>query len=104
MGDRPKYINQIREKKKSINLSDGVSREEAIIIAQNYLIDIEKDKICVLKSAEHFGENDPYWDQNGWHISFKLTAKERARNKLEWLAVVVDKKTGEAKIGSWGPS
>lgn len=104
MGDMPDYKAQIKEKYKKIDLADGVSKEEAIIIAQNYLLETEWGKSCNLKSAEVFGENDPYWDKNSWHISFKLTFKERLKSGLKWTVLNVDKRTGKVTAGGEGPS
>jgi len=104
MEARPAYKEQIKEKLKNIIFSDGVSKEEAIIIAQNYLLETEWGKSCNLKSAEVFGENDPYWDKDSWHISFKLTYKERVKSGLKWTILNVDKKTGKVTPGGEGPS
>ena len=51
MGRRPDYKEEIKEKFKKIDSSDGVSEEEAVIIAQNHIITNIKDKIFDLKST-----------------------------------------------------
>jgi hypothetical protein len=104
MGDTPNYKEQIKEKYKKIDLSDGVSREEAIVIAQNYLIEKGIDKDYNLKSAHIFGENDPFWGKNSWHISFYIKLGERLRTGLKWCSFHVDKKTGFVSGGGCGPS
>lgn len=104
MGDKTDYKTQIKEKLKQVDISDGVSKEEAIIIAQNHMIDEGIEKTCDLRSAEVFAEDDPYWDKNTWHISFKTTFKERLRSGSKWITVNVDKKTGKVEISGWGPS
>ena len=104
MGDKPDYKSQIKEKFKEIDLSDGVSKEEAIVIAQNALIENGGDKDCILSSAKIFAEDDPYWNKDWWHISFKTTLKFRSRTGLEWIIGNVNKKTGEITAGGGGPS
>ncbi|MBU1121610.1 MAG: hypothetical protein KKF54_02795 [Candidatus Omnitrophica bacterium] len=98
------YRLQIKEKFKNIDLSDGVNKEEAIIIAQNYIITSNKDKIFDLKSAKIFGENDPYWPSTSWHISFNIISRDWRRRGLKWGTFHVDKKTGVTKYGGEGPS
>lgn len=104
MGERQDFKSMIKEKMKTVDFSDGVSKEEAIIIAQNHLLETEWGKSCDLKSVEVFGENDSYWDKNSWHISFKLILKERLKSGLEWTVLNVDKKTGKVTSGGEGPS
>lgn len=104
MGERPDYKLQIKEKFQKINLSDGVSKEEATIIAQNALIENGGDKDCIISSAEVFAEDDSYRDKNYWHISFKTTSRFRSRTGLEWITTNVNKKTGEMVGGGAGPS
>jgi hypothetical protein len=104
MGERTDYRTEIKEKFKKINLSDGVSKEEAIIIAQNYMLENNGEEDYIIPSAEIFAENDPYWSKESWHISFKTKLKFRLRTSLEWMVVNVDKKTGKVTSGGGGPS
>lgn len=103
MDDTPDYKTQIKEKYKKVDLSDGVGKEEAIIIAQYHMIEEGMDKSCNLGSAEIFSENDPYWDKNSWHVSFKTTVKERVKSGSKWVTVNIDKKTGKVEISGWSP-
>jgi hypothetical protein len=104
MAQAPDYKEQIKEKYKKVDLSDGVSKEEAIIIAQNYLIERGIDKTYKLESAEVFGEDDPFWDKNSWHIGFYTKLGERLKTGLKWCSFHVDKKTGSVLGGGCGPS
>ena len=53
MAQAPDYKELIKGKYKNIDLSEGVSKEEAIIIAQNYLIGKGEDKIFYIKSGNY---------------------------------------------------
>lgn len=102
MGEKPDYKIQIKEKYNQIDLSDGVSKEEAIIIAQNYLIEEGLDKICDISTGEVIG--DLYNNPEYWHVSFSTTQKVKRQQGLKWASVYVHKKTGEVKYGGEGPS
>jgi hypothetical protein len=104
MSERPDYKTQIKEKYKKIDLSDGVSKEEAIVIAQNYLIEQGRDTTCDLRSAEIFGENDRFWDKNSWHISFNTTLGERLKTGINWITIHIEKQTGRLACEGGGPS
>lgn len=103
MGMGRNYEAQIKEKFKKINLADGVDEKEAVVIVQNAVIESGDDKNCVISSAKVFGQNDPYWSKDSWHISLRTTFRERMRSGLKWTAVNVDKKTGEMTPGGAGP-
>lgn len=100
MGNAPDFREVIKERLKEVDVSDGVSKDEAIIIAQNYMM----DKNCDLKSAKIFGEDDPYWPKDCWHVEFKATFIESFKSGLKWATVSVDKKTGEIRGSGAGPS
>lgn len=102
MGLNLNYKEQVKEKYKNINLSDGVNKEEAIIIAQNYLIREELDKICDIATGEVVG--DMYNNSEYWHVSFSTTHKVKGEQGLKWASVYVNKRTGEVKYGGEGPS
>lgn len=105
MAKGPDYKAVIQEKFKQLDLSDGVSKEEAIIIAQNYLIEQELDKKYVLRKPEvderDFGTewvitfNATYWESIKQANIFGLTGIMKW-----WISVDIDKKTG--KIESVG--
>ena len=96
------YKEQIKEKYKNIDLSDGVSKKEAIIIAQNYLIGEELNNICDITTGEVIG--DMYNNPEYWHVSFSTTHKVKLEQGLKWVSVYVNKGTGEVKYGGEGPS
>lgn len=104
MGEKIDYNTQIKEKFRRIDFSDGISKEEAIIIAQNYLLGNEWGKNCNLRSAKIFAENDSFWDKASWHIGFDLIQETRLKTGLKWTIVNVEKKTGKATPGGEGPS
>lgn len=102
MEARPNYKERIKEKYKNIDLSDGVNKEEAIIIAQNYLIKEGLDKKCNIATTEVVG--DLYKNPEYWHVSVSTTHKVKWEQGLKWMSVYVNKKTGEVKGGGAGPS
>lgn len=104
MEERSDYKAEIKEKYRQINLSDGVSKEEAIIIAQNYLIDegLDKNYIISKPTVEDF----EFSQWNEWRIIFKAKYGESIKQAnifgllgifKWWISVNVHKKTGEIK-------
>lgn len=102
MGARLDYRTQIKEKVKQIDFSNGVSKEDAIVIAQNYLIEEKLDEMCVISKAEVIG--DLYRNPEYWHVSFPTTLRVKLKQGLKWLSVYVHKTTGKVKYGGEGPS
>lgn len=102
MGKKIDYKTEIKEKIKQVDVSDGVSKEEAVTIAQNYMLEESfnvKDVIDFLK---------PKVGNSGlikgcWAIIFHSTFKVRMKSGLKWYTVHIDKKTGEIKSQGWGP-
>ena len=95
-----------RARLKEVDLTDGVNKEEAIIIAQNYLIEqgyfwkgsqkeiaIEKPKV-----------DDSPLIKESWVVGFPTTWRERLESGLTWLVIHIDKKTGQIKSEGWRPS
>lgn len=101
MGEKLDYKSQIKEKYKNINLSDGVDQEEAIIIAQNYLIDEGLNNILVISKpdVENYDAKEGYW-----LVSFPTTIKVRWTQGLKWGSALVDKKSGKVIYRGEGPS
>ena len=102
MSDNKKKVDIIREKLKNIDFSDGINKEEAIIITQNYLIDkgFKLENIDVLK---------PTVDQSGlyddcWVVIFNASFHVRHGQGLKWYSLDIDKKLGEVRVEGWGPS
>jgi hypothetical protein len=103
MGDRLDYKAVIRGKFNNIRLSDGIDKTEAIVIAQNYMIN-EADDFCknfnILKPTV---EEDPKFPDD-WLVGFPAMAAFRLKTGLKWNAMYVNKKTGEVKYSGEGPS
>lgn len=101
MGKRPDYKTEIQEKYRQLNLSDGVSKEEAIIIAQNYLIDEDLDSLLIVTNpkVESYDIKEGYW-----LVSFPATFKVRWTQGLKWGSALVDKITGKVIYRGEGPS
>ena len=100
MGEKPDYKAVIKEKLKEVDIADGVSKEEAIILAQNYLLSENLDKILIV-SKPHV-KNYPF-KENFWHVSFPTTFELKLRG-LKWGSALVDKKIGKVEYIGEGPS
>lgn len=102
MGEKPNQKAEIKAKMKNIDKSDGISKAEAIVIAQNYLIDEDySDKDVIIYKAT---VTDSQLVTNCWRVIFNATRKTILENGLKWFAIDVDKNTGEIKSQGWGPS
>lgn len=97
MGDNNDII---KSKMNMIDFSKQITKEEAIIIAQNYMI----GKGCDVGSAKIFGEHDSFLSDKSWHITFNTSLKVRWQTGLKWDTVDVDKKTGQVVGTGSGPS
>lgn len=107
MAERSDYTTEIKEKFKQIDLSDGASKEEAIIIAQNHLIEngLSKDYVVTRPKVADLHMF------NQWEVTFKATYGESIKKGNVfgligifkwWIAVSVDKKTGKV-MSTGGP-
>lgn len=103
------YKAEIKGKFKQLDLSDGVSKEEAGIIAQNYLIEQELDKKYSLTKPNIEDESEV--DLNDWRVIFNATYGESIKQAnifglfgimRWWISVRIDKKTGKI-ISVGGP-
>jgi hypothetical protein len=100
MGKKP--ISYYKEKLTKVDFSDGINKEEAIIIAQNYLIDKGIDKDCVIDKPKVTEKQ--WWIPKGcWEVRFKASFEVKTKQGLEWFSVYVNKTTGKIKGKSWGP-
>ena len=101
MGEKLDYKSQIRENYKNINLLDGVDREEAVIIAQNYLIDERLDKLLVISKPDvkNCDSDDRYW-----LVIFPTNFKVKLTQGLKWGSALVDKKSGKVIYRGEGPA
>lgn len=103
MGEKFDYKAEIREKFKNIRLSDGVNKKEAIIIAQNYMIN-EGSEFCKnFNILNPTVEEDPMFPED-WIVGFPTTLKFRLKTSLKWNAMFINKKTGLVKYSGEGPS
>jgi len=104
--ERPSDYNSYKEKLKEIDKSDGISREEAAIIAQNYAIEqgLDKNYIITKPAIEDFEFSNKLYSWNEWRVIFKATFGESIKQggifgfiARWWICVHVDKTTGEVK-------
>lgn len=102
MGNKPDYKSEVRSKLKKIDVSDGVDKREAVILAQNYLIDEGLDKMYLISSARVIESS--YEKLEYWCVRFSTFSKIKLKQGLEWGIVYIDKKTGKVKEGGSGPS
>lgn len=102
MGEKPDYKTQLKEKLKQVDIADGVNKEEAIIIAQNYLIDNGLDNLLVISKPKI--EEKHHYGDNYWCISFPTNSKVKWTQGLKWGVALVDKKTGKGEYTGEGPS
>jgi len=108
-GTMAKSHDDYRAKLHHIDRTDGISKEEAIIIAQNHLIEGGTDKEVALSKPS---VEDSRFTVDGaghplapcWEVRFNATWKVRLESGLKWVRVLVDKKTGQIKSSVWGPS
>jgi hypothetical protein len=105
MTERPDYKTEIKEKFKQIDLSDGVSKEEAIIIAQNYVITMieEGNEYCrklVILKAKLLGEHVTS-EGKKWEVSFPIRRGFNLFSPKEF-SIFVNQKTGRVTVG--GPA
>lgn len=108
MAEKPDYKTEIPEKFKQIDLSDGVTKEEAVIIAQNHAIDQgwDKDYIVARPIAKDF-KNKLYGSEE-WEVTFNATYGANVKQAKGfgmfglfrgYAWVYVNKKTGEIRSG-----
>lgn len=86
-----------RERLEKIDISNGVGEKEAIVIAQNYLIDEKLDGNCIIfwpKVKESF-----LYD-SAWTISFPPSIKVIFNTPFSFQ-VHIDKKTGKVISAGW---
>lgn len=106
MGNNPTEIEQIKEDYANLNLADGVSKEEAFVIAQYFII----NDSSTLSSNVNLGSGKVM--ESGlknvigdcWAVNFSAQSKFRRQTGLKWFDVHIDKLTGKIKTTGWGPS
>lgn len=102
MGMDFKDKSNIKARLKEIDISKGVNKEEAIIIAQNYLIEKGLDNMYLIHTAKVM--NDAYNKPDYWCIQISTTPKVALVQGLKWGCVFVNKQTSDVKYGGEGPS
>ena len=106
MGDNPKKTEQIKQEYAKLNLSDGVNKEEALIIAQYFIInDPSAVSSNVIISSAEVGESGlKNVIGDCWVVSFDSKFRVKLQSGLKWFTVHIDKVTGKVKTWGWGPS
>ncbi len=104
MAINPDKSNEIIKKYNRINFSDGINKDEAIIIAQHSIVtDEENNWKDNLKVASAEVDNSGL-DEGWWAVGFDATLSFKSRTGLRWFTIHIDKKTGEIKSKGWGPA
>ncbi len=102
MSFRRDNVEKVKEDYKKIDISDGVNKDEALIIGKYFIAthqDLDVTENVKIKTAEvdQSGLNDDWWAV-GFDTSFKFK-----RRGLQWYTVNIDKNTGEIKARGFGP-
>ena len=92
-------IAQIKEKAKAVDASDGISKEEAVLIAQNLLIENNIEEADVL----HPTVRESWLIKGCWAVTFNLSWRYRAEHGLRWYAAHINKKDGKIMTSGPGP-
>lgn len=94
MAERPKKENS----QEKIDLSDGVDKKEAIILARNYLIQkgLEKNVIILRPKVK---VRSPWNDC--WSVYFPQGPNIKGATLSGLFVVRIDKNTGEIKSAGW---
>ncbi len=105
MGNNPKTIEKIKEDYSKLNLTDGVSKQEALIIAKHFVINDPYNLSAVVMSSGKVMESG-YKDLKGncWAVIFDAKLKVKWQTGLLWFEVHIDKVSGMIKVQGWGPS
>lgn len=93
MAERPNKENF----QEQVDLSDGVNKEEAVILAKNYIMQkgLEKNMIVLKPKVK---ENSLV--KECWAVYFSPSSQMRGRIPFNFV-VDVDKNTGEIKLAGW---
>lgn len=98
MAENP--YNYYREKLKEVDVSDGVSKEEAIIIAQNYVIDkIQEGKSFYKKLVISKSSILKEWEsEKDWAITVPISRGLALISPAEYI-LFVNKTTRQVTLG-----
>jgi hypothetical protein len=106
MDNNTKMIEQINNNYAKLNLSDGISEEEALIIAQHFIINdsssVFSNVVIMRGKVMESGLKNVIGDC--WVVSFTAKLKFKWQTGLKWFDVHIDKTTGDVKTTGWGPS
>lgn len=101
-----KKIEQIKRDYTKLDLTDGVSKQEALIIAQYFIA----NDSSTLSSNVNLGSGkvmeSGLKDVIGdcWAVAFDAKMKFRWQTGLKWFTIHIDKVTGKIKTTGWDPS
>lgn len=108
MAERIDYKTEIKEKFKQLDLSDGVDKKEAVIIAQNHAIEQGWDKDYNISKPIVKDFKNKLYETEEWEVTFNATYGSNVKQAKGFGAVglykgyawvYVDKKTGEIRSG-----
>lgn len=83
-----------------INRNDGITKEEAVVIARSYLI---KNGISEKVNINNPKVADSHLNVPSWFVKFNTRLNMKIKQGLEYYEVHVDKITGEIKVIGWWP-
>ncbi|MCA9404367.1 MAG: hypothetical protein KC897_11335 [Candidatus Omnitrophica bacterium] len=89
--------DQLLSKAKAVNISDGIDRNEAVLLAQRHVILTGLDQDV---SVWHVAEVKFLADENTWHVFFRTgldnKVGDRRWEKIDEVAVAVNAETGSS--------
>lgn len=104
MAIKSSTIEKIKDDYKEINFSDGITKEEAVIIAKYYVITNEDDDLASNVKINSVQVDKSGFDNGWWAVSFDANLKFKRKTGLKWYTIHIDKTTGELKTRGWGPA
>ena len=102
MGAPKDWEGKIEKQYQKINTADGISKDEASLIAQNFLIEdgFTLSQVNILKPKVY----ESSLVDGCWAVGFDASFKVRWEQGLKWYSLHIDKKTGQIKSQGWGPA
>jgi hypothetical protein len=94
---RPATEESVAKEVSKINYSDGINKQEAIALAQKYLIDKGLNKNYDLSGIAHASGMVPGYKNTKWAIWFRAQSEKSGMKSR----IIVDKVSGEARE-EWG--
>jgi len=105
MGEHQKKNTNFKKNFSELNISDGVNKDEAKAIAENFIKnDNYLSTAVVIPTAKVFesGLKDVIGDC--WAVNYRAKLSIKMKTGLKWFIVHIDKSTGEIKTTGWGPA